>query len=347
VIRATAYLALAVWVIAGCGPSLPPTPEATTPATSSATASSTPAELDETASAPPQISTDAPQPAPEGLIRLTDDPARDSYAAWSGDGERIAFYSNRSGVDEIYAMNADGTEVIQLTQDGDIRIKQDPAWSADGLRMAFTALFDVYRIFTFDVAAATTTPFNPSERTNEGFPKPLSADYRDALNPAWSPDGQRIALTMDDLNGDRQVYTLDLASGETLQVTHGPSPAYFPRWSPDGGSLAFSTNAAGDFDIYIIGAQGEGLTQLTNDPSDEGIAFWSPDSQFLVFDSDRGGSYGLYVMRADGGEASPLNTGAGDAFSPAWSPDGRYIAFGSNRDGNPEIYRIDAPALQP
>jgi Tol biopolymer transport system component len=52
-------------------------------------------------------------------------------------------------------------------------------------------------------------------------------------------------------------------------------------------------------------------------------------------------------MRTDGTYLFELDTGDGDAFDPSWSPDGKYLAFVSNRDGDYDIYRINAPALEP
>ncbi len=75
----------------------------------------------------------APTPAP--ATRLTVHDASDSFPAWSPDGRRIAFESDRDGNDEIYVMNADGSGVTRLT-DNDA-IDRSPAWSPDGRRIAF------------------------------------------------------------------------------------------------------------------------------------------------------------------------------------------------------------------
>jgi Tol biopolymer transport system component len=291
--------------------------------------------------------TDTPQPTAEGLVRLTDDPARDSSPAWSGDSQRIAFYSNRTGVDEIFAMNADGGELIQLTDDAEASFKQEPAWSPDSRQIAFTAFLEKARIFAFDVELAESHPFSPIRSTSQGYPEPLSDYDKDSFAAAWSPDGRRIALVMEDVDGHLQVFTLDLASRDILQVTRAPLDVYRAAWSPDGRWIAFSASAGGNEEIYIIRANGGGMIRLTNDPALDTEPSWSPDGRFIVFSSEREGPKRLFVMRAGGNDVTRLNTGLGEGATPAWSPDGRYIAFVSKVNGNLDIYRIDAPVLEP
>ena len=76
-------------------------------------------------------------PDGSGLMNLTNDPASDIYPAWSPDGTKIAFVSNRGGASDVYVMNADGTGVTQLTHDP--AIEGRPAWSPDGTRIAFAS----------------------------------------------------------------------------------------------------------------------------------------------------------------------------------------------------------------
>jgi Tol biopolymer transport system component len=71
-----------------------------------------------------------------GVTRLTNDPLRDAEPAWSPDGTKIAFTSNRDGNHEIYVLNADGTGVTRLTNDP-LR-DAEPAWSPDGTKIAFS-----------------------------------------------------------------------------------------------------------------------------------------------------------------------------------------------------------------
>src|SRR5438477_178500 len=76
-------------------------------------------------------------PDGSGLINLTNESAGDGYPAWSSDGRKIAFVSNRGGDYDLYVMNADGTGITQLTHDPAIEAR--PAWSPDGTKMAFAS----------------------------------------------------------------------------------------------------------------------------------------------------------------------------------------------------------------
>ena len=305
------------------------------------------AEPTRTRPAPTDWPTDTPGLATEGLVRLTNDPARDSWPTWSGDGKRIAFYSDRTGVDEIFAMNADGGELVQLTEDPEVSFKEEPAWSPDSRQIAFTAFLEKARVFAFDVELAEGRPFGRIRPTSEGSPQPLSEPDVNSFAAAWSPDGRRVALVVEDLDGLFRLFSLDLASGETLQVTRAPLDVYRAAWSPDGNWIAFSASAGGNEEIYLIGAKGGGMIRLTNNPALDTEPSWSPDGRFIVFSSEREGPRRLYVMRPDGSDVTVLDTGLDEGATPAWSPDGRYIAFNCSLDGNLEIYRIDAPVLEP
>ena len=343
--RSAACLVFVVGILAACGrttssPPIPSTPTVAVPVPSST-------EPATTATSPTPSPVEQSRPTPPGLLRLTNDPALDSYPAWSWDGHRIAMSSDRTGVYEIYAMDPDGGNLVRLTEEEGTVLKDDPTWSPDGKEIAFALHSDLTRIYAFDVAQAALEPFDPFESTAEGFPEQLGDPYADAFNPSWSPDGRRMALTMFDSNMVLQVFTLDLRSGELVQLSDGPADAYGPSWSADGRWMAYTAEDGGNAEIYMIAADGSGLKRLTDDPARDNSPSWSPDGRFIIFHSTRDVGSDLYVLRVDGGEVIRLDTGGPENSSPSWSPDGRYIAFVSDRDGNAEIYRINAPVLAP
>lgn len=343
--RAATCLVFGLGIVAACSRTVP-APQVPSPST---IASSTPTFVERTKTTPPETrpSTEPPVPTPAGLLRLTNDPALDSYPAWSWDGQRIAMSSDRTGVYEIYVMNPDGSSLVRLTEDDGTVLKDDPTWSPDGRRIAFALHSDLTRIYAFDVEQAAIEPFEPFESTAEGLPEPLSDYHADVFSPSWSPDGRRIALTMFDSNSVRQVFTLDVRSGDLLQISHGSYDAFGPSWSPDGRWITYTAEDGGNAEIYIIAVDGSDLKRLTDSPARDNSPSWSPDGRFIVFHSTRGGDSDMYAMRIDGSDVLRLDTGGPENSSPAWSPDGRYIAFVSDRDGNAEIYRIDAPVLTP
>jgi len=240
-------------------------------------------------------------------------------------------------------MNQDGEALTRHTEDRGIQIKECPTWSPDGERIAFAALFDVYRIYAFEVAASLSQPFD----VLGDLVYPLTNRVWNSMCPAWSPEGSTIAFTTDDFFGDLQIHLLDLSDGSKRQVTTGPVPAIDPSWAPDGSHIAFVSNGEGDFEVYTVTIDGTDTERLTKDPAFDAYPNWSPDGQFIAFSSNRSGSLELYVMKSDGTEVRQLDAGAGSNYDPAWSPDGLQIVFVSNRDGNDELYRIDLPALAP
>lgn len=103
-------------------------------------------------------------------------------------------------------------------------------------------------------------------------------------------------------------------------------------WSPDGRTLAFDADTAGQFDIWLASADGAPPRNLTPDPATDGWPLWSPDGTELVFFSNRDnppGSFDLWAVRTDGtGLRRLTRVGAPRSVTqPVWSPDGSRLAF--------------------
>lgn len=233
--------------------------------------------------------------------RLTDDPAYDAWPSWSPDGTQIAFVSDRSGNPDIYVMDADGGNVRQLTQHSEADIW--PAWSPDGTRIAFPSRRDGnFEIYVIGVDGAnlqrlTNTPAAedfPAWSTDgsvillsriggdqgtyvidaDGSGEQQLLDFP-VLEPAWSPDGMRIAFGSDH-ESFRGIYLMN-ADGENLQrlsSTHYGENC--PDWSPDGAQITFASWRDGDGEIYIMNSDGSNPQKLTEDEFEDEFPAWQP-----------------------------------------------------------------------
>jgi TolB protein len=95
------------------------------------------------------------------------------------------------------------------------------------------------------------------------------------LNPAWSPDGSRIAF-MSNREGNLEIYTLDLENDALTNLTQSPSNEGDPAWSPDGSKIVFTSDRDGNIEIYVMDADGANPRRLTNHPADDIHPHWQP-----------------------------------------------------------------------
>lgn len=285
------------------------------------------------------------------LVVLVACDGNDSMKAGHGGGE-IAFTVNRTGWQEIWLMNADGSDRRRLTEleppQNDAAGSASPAWSPDGTQIAFAAqigsLAEDPRLSEIYVMDADGT--NRRRLTTN--------DDADA-SPSWSPDGERIAFTRivdQGTDGARSgIFVLDADDGREVQITQAALPNFdlSPAWSPDGSMIAFTrASPSAGSELYLVALEGSALRKLT---SDGGEPDWSPDGKRIAFTSFRdrfgrtcfhecGTSGEIYVVGADGREEQRLTESQANDYSPAWSQDGRLIAFASDRS-NPNEHEIE------
>ena len=261
------------------------------------------------------------------VTNLTQSVGDDKAPAWSPDGQRIVFESDRNGDYEVYIMSSDSSNLINLTQSvGDDKA---PAWSPDGQRIAFVSNRDG----NWEVYVMSS---DGSNLTN------LTQSAGDDRSPVWSPDGQRIAF-VSNRNGDykNEIYVMGSDGSNLINLT--PSAyedvvARAPVWSPDGQSIAFDIFLDVDYEVSVIDSDGNNFTNLTRSAGDDRSPVWSPDGQRIAFVSNRDGDYEIYVVDSDGSNPTNLTQNVSNVWSPAWSPNGQRIAFVSNG----EIYVIDS-----
>jgi len=119
--------------------------------------------------------------------------------------------------------------------------------------------------------------------------------------------------------------------GSSVQrLTVNPARDIYPCFSPDGKSIAFSSNREGNYDVYVMPADGGKPRQLTFNSADDLVVGWTPDGKKIIFQSSRGlgvfpGVSTLFEIPAEGGMEQPLPTDWGSWAS--YSPDGTKLAF--------------------
>jgi hypothetical protein len=216
-----------------------------------------------------------------GESRLTDHSTSDWLPAWSPDGTRIVFASDRDAVQEgwgqLYIVDADGSNLTRMTHTE--RNDEHPSWSPDGKRIAFHSGCALVVINAQDVLQGTdslgwTTLLEAGDDLCVGY-------------PTWSPDGQRIAfrsLTRADDVGPYQhdVYVVDDdGSGLTkLASFTSEERGLYVVWSPDGSQIAFDVVLDGQQEYYAVNSDG----------SEEPAGIFSiPDAWYPWYDPQWGG----------------------------------------------------------
>lgn len=173
-------------------------------------------------------------------------------------------------------------------------------------------------------------------------PAPVTSDATlEERNPAWSPDGSKIAFQSAIPNVTSfQIVVMNADGSGRTPLTNGDDSE--PSWSPDGAKIAFTSFRTGFGDIYVMNADGTQQTQLTSHSATDADPDWSPDGTKIVFASKRDGFSQIYVMNADGSAQTRLTNSVTHDAGPEWSADGTKIAFARLDGGDYEIYTMNA-----
>lgn len=222
----------------------------------------------------------------------------------------IVFVSDLTGSDEIHVMNADGSNVTQLTTNNDVEIHS--RISTNGQQIVFASDEDGDReIFIMDVDGSNVTQLTFNTVRDQ--------------EPRISPDGTQIAFERR-VAGVDQVFVMNADGTGQTQLTFETANSGEPAWSPDGSQIVFSSSRLGGIEVWVMDADGSNPVRLTTTAGANGDPVWFGSQ--IAFESSRSGTFEIFLMNDDGTGQTPITSNPGvDSVDPAWSPDGTMIAF--------------------
>jgi TolB protein len=173
--------------------------------------------------------------------------------AWAPDGTKLAFSSSRGGDPDIYVADNSGSNPRRITTSPGPDVS--PVWNPKtGAQIAWVSgRTGLPQIYTMEADGT-----NAQRMTDQGY----------AVSPAWSPNGQFLAFAWirkygPGEPGSSDIYLMDIASKQWVQLTHDGGRNDFPSWSPDGRHIIFQSNRSGSLQVWTMLADGTKQTQLT------------------------------------------------------------------------------------
>ena len=256
-------------------------------------------------------------------VRLTTASGRDYSPAWSPDGKKIAFLSDRNGGASLWVIDVVAGSKKQASET-DLMIEKF-RWAPDSDRIAVEIVEEgLHRIEISNIESGESDLLTP--RTE------------DARLGDWSPDGQWLVYAS--VNGDdRGIMRRNPTGVDEIVVTAGFDVD--PRWSPNGDWIAFSRTYDDDsIDLMVTDRDGVKVTNLAPDEFDETNFDWSPDSKHIVYESEALDSAEIYVVSPKGEDTERLTSNRVIDKLPRWGGKDSLILFHSEGDGSFDLYTM-------
>lgn len=278
------------------------------------------------------------------------------YPAWSPDRSKVAFVEiNPKNYDPraLWVVDRDGSNKRKLADlhgrwgvSSSYRVGFD--WSPDSSRIVFSNRVDkesTYDLFVVTVESGEVTQLTSDAGTDEE-------------EPDWSPTKDVVVYHQAPKTGGipadtYDVYTVDIDSRETTQLTDDRWWEYSPMWSPDGKKVAFfstrddyhSEDGPYLWELYLIDADGSNERRLTEQATRKYDAVWAPDGSAIAYESRCdddlcGNKYddNIYVVDVSSGKLRAISKdGQRSEGASSWSPDSRWIAYEVHKRGGREL----------
>ncbi|OGO72322.1 MAG: hypothetical protein A2Z37_10475 [Chloroflexi bacterium RBG_19FT_COMBO_62_14] len=238
---------------------------------------------------------------------------------------QVAFASDRlEGIPQIFLINIDGTDLVQVTNVDDGACQPD--WSPDGMSLIFTSPCHANRdeypgssLWVMQVDGSSLTP----------LPTAPGGDF----DPVWSPDGKGVAFTSL-RDGPAQIYIMNLDGSGLKNLTDDLAHDRQPVWSPTGTQLLFVSRRLSVFELWAIPSTGGEEQRFSRSVArDNTNPDWSKDGQLIIYEQQIGGIPRIVASRFEDRGTTEFqicaqgHLAAQPMAEPRLSPDGRWLAY--------------------
>lgn len=204
------------------------------------------------------------------------------HPSWSQEDDYLVSYSAPGKYPQLWQAQAQDLEWEVSTPE--ISFQFNSVWSPDGSTYAFSGspgvIYSQWFEFFFGGFRLTAYDIPPRDiylvDAGTGEMTQLTTDSEDDYDPAWSPDGQKLAYVSVVGGSNPEIFVIDRDGSNKTRLTTSSSDDIHPTWSPDGSKIVFASNMPGNFEIYIIDASGGDPIRMTNSLMDDFEPVWSP-----------------------------------------------------------------------
>lgn len=245
--------------------------------------------------------------------------------------DRIAFFSDRDSMPDIYLLDTGNRATKRLTNSRSS--EYGFVWSPDGRWLAYNRYArDSSRIEVLDPASDSVV-----------WRGPWHMRISD-----WSPDGKSMLVSRKDAERKDQVFLLPWPEGALEQLTHEGFASSGARYSPDGRRIVFTRQLPArdtaihqvDGELFVLDMATRAEVRIQGTARFDALPAWSPDGAWIAYHScDRQGCH-LRMIRPDGSGDHTLVQDGFDNRWPAWSPDGRWLVYTSVRGDHTQLVRV-------
>ena len=242
------------------------------------------------------------QPDGKAAKQITTSPADKRYPAWGKDGQGLLFRTNNN---QVFSVSLDAGEENRILATLGLIGRVVP--SPDSSKLLLVRLKTQLR----DSSALWLTTLEGKDS------RILTRDAGLQYDPAWSPDGKRIAYISSHGYRTAELYTIASDGRNKLRLTDNKAIELLPAFAPDGKTIAYVSDVTGDYEIWLMDSNGGNRRQLTDNKGIDTRPYWSPDGNKIMFVSNRSGVLQLWIMNSDGSNPQELTAGA-PSMDPTW-----------------------------